>query len=205
MEMNKMTNTILLRKDKSLTKSTFRTIYQNEHYSDKIQFLIDQDFMDDDIHTYTIILFVTLPKPDEITGESVTNRARYLTIDEELYKDKYRIELPVTITLTESVGDVVMWMQFSKETEDGSFNIHKSDIVVVPITASGKGTDSYLDGSEGYDVLAQIQEDIANLKENKMDKYYEYDLETGELQLYANGEEAGEEVLIDKEVNLVNW
>ena len=45
---------------------------------------------------------------------------------------------------------------------------------------------NYLDGSEGYDVLAQIQEDIANLKENKMDKYYEYDSETGELQLYAN-------------------
>lgn len=200
-----MINTILLRKDKSLTKSTFRNIYQNEHYADKIQFLIDADFMDDDIRSYTIILFVTLPKPDETTGESVTNRARYLTIDEELYKDKYRIELPVTITLTETVGDVVMWMQFSKETEDNSFNIHKTDMVSIPITASGKGTDTYLDGTEGYDVLAQIQEDIANLKENKMDKYYEYDSDTGELQLYANGEEAGEEVLIDQEVDLVNW
>lgn len=200
-----MINTILLRKDKSLTKSTFRNIYQNEHYADKIQFLIDADFMDDDIRSYTIILFVTLPKPDETTGESVTNRARYITIDEELYKDKYRIELPITITLTESVGDVIMWMQFSKETEDNSFNVHKTYMVSIPITASGKGTDSYLDGSEGYDVLAQIQEDIANLKENKMDKYYEYDSETGELQLYANGEEAGEEVLIDQEVDLVNW
>lgn len=200
-----MTNTILLRKDKLLTKSTFRNIYQNEHYADKIQFLIDSDFMDDDIRSYTIILFVTLPKPDEVTDESTTNRARYLTIDEELYKDKYRIELPITITLTESVGDVVMWMQFSKETDDGSFHIHKSDTVSIPITVSGKGTDSYLDGSEGYDVLAQIQEEIANLKENKMDKYYEYDSETGELQLYANGEEAGEEVLIDQEVDLVNW
>jgi hypothetical protein len=38
-----------------------------------------------------------------------------------------------------------------------------------------------------------------------MDKYYEYDSDTGELQLYANGEEAGEEVLIDQEVDLVNW
>lgn len=200
-----MTNTILLRKDKSLTKSTFRNIYQNEHYADKIQFLIDSDFMDDDIRAYTIILFVTLPKPDETTGEATTNRARYLTIDEELYKDKYRIELPVTITLTETVGDVIMWMQFSKETEDGAFNIHKTDMVSITVTASGKGTDTYLDGTEGYDVLAKIQEDIENLKENKMDKYYEYDSDTGELQLYANGEEAGEEVLIDQEVDLVNW
>jgi hypothetical protein len=200
-----MTNTIILRKDKSLTKTTFRDFYQNEHYADKIQFLIDDDFMDDDIRSYTIILFVTLPKPDETTGEPVTNRARYLTIDEELYKGKYRIELPVTITLTETVGDVTMWMQFSKETEDGSFNIYKSGMISIHTTTSGKGTDSYLDGSEGYDVLAQIQEDIANLKENKMDKYYEYDSETGGLQLYANGEEAGEEVLIDKEVDLINW
>jgi len=200
-----MTNTILLRKDKTLTKSTFRKIYQNEHYADKIQFLLDKDFMDDDIRTYTIILFVTLPKSDETTGESTTNKARYLTIDEELYKDRYRIELPVTITLTESVGNVVMWIQFSKEDEDGNFIIYKTDMVSIDVSSSGKGTDSYLDGSEGYDVLAQIQEDIANLKENKMDKYYEYDSETGELQLYANGEEAGEEVLIDQEVDLVNW
>jgi len=200
-----MTNTILLRKDKTLTKSTFRKIYQNEHYADKIQFLLDKDFMDDDIRTYTIILFVTLPKSDETTGESTTNKARYLTIDEELYKDRYRIELPVTITLTESVGNVVMWIQFSKEDEDGNFIIYKTDMVSIDVSSSGKGTDSYLDGSEGYDVLAQIQEDIANLKENKMDKYYEYDSETGELQLYGNGEEAGEEVLIDQEVDLVNW
>ena len=200
-----MTNTILLRKDKTLTKSTFRKIYQNEHYADKIQFLLDTDFIDDDITTYTIILFVTLPKPDETTGEPVTNRARYLTIDEELYKERYRIELPVTITLTESVGDVVMWMQFSKEDEDGNFKINKTDTVSISISSGGKGTDSYLDGSEGYDVLTQIQEEIANLKENKMDKYYEYDSETGEIQFYANGEEVGETIDVEDEVQLVNW
>lgn len=200
-----MTNTILLRKDKSLTKSTFRSIYQNEHYADIIQFLIDDDFMADDIKTYTIILFVTLPKQDDVTGESVTHRARYLTIDEELYKEKYRIELPVTITLTETIGDVVMWIQFSKEDEDGNFKVHKTDTVSISVTSSGRSTDSYLDGSEGYDVLTQIQEDIANLKENKIDKYYEYDSSNGKIQLYANGEEAGEEILLDQEVDLVNW
>ena len=200
-----MTNTILLRKDKTLTKSTFRKIYQNEHYADKIQFLLDKDFMDDNIRSYTIILFVTLPKIDENTGETTTNKARYLTIDEELYKDKYRIELPITITLTETIGDVVMWMQFYKEDEDGNFKVHKTDAVSISITSSGQSTDSYLDGSEGYDVLIQIQEDIANLKENKMDKYYEYDSETGELQFYANGEENGEVIDVEDEVQLVNW
>ena len=200
-----MTNTILLRKDKTLTKSTFRKIYQNEHYADKIQFLLDKDFMDDNIRSYTIILFVTLPKIDENTGESTTNKARYLTIDEELYKDKYRIELPITITLTETIGDVVMWMQFSKEDKDGNFKVHKTDTVSISITSSGQSTDSYLDGSEGYDVLTQIQEEIANLKENKMDKYYEYDSETGEIQFYANGEENGEVIDVEDEVQLVNW
>ena len=80
---------IILRKDKSLTKTTFRDFYQNEHYADKIQFLLDADFMsDDDITTYTITLFVTLPKYNESTEEPVTHKAKYLTIDEELYKEK---------------------------------------------------------------------------------------------------------------------
>lgn len=200
-----MTNTILLRKDKSLSKSTFRKIYQNEHYADKIQFLIDSDFMDDDIRAYTIILFVTLPKPDETTGEATTNRARYITIDEELYKDKYRIELPVTITLTETVGDVVMWMQFAKQEEDGYVRLHKTQTVSFSVVSSGKESNTELEDTESYDVLTKLQNDIEDLKENKIDKYYEYDASTGELQLYANGEEAGEEVLIDQEVDLVNW
>lgn len=201
-----MVNTILLRKDKSLTKTTFRNIYQNEHYADKIQILLDSDFIpDDDINTYTITLFVTLPKYDELTGESVTHKGKYLTIDEELYKDKYRIELPITITLTENVGEVIMWLQFTKEDEDGNFKVRKTDITSITIVSSGHTTDSYLDGTEGYDVLEQIQQDIANLKENKLDRYYDYNASTGELQLYANGEEAGEEVLIDKELDLINW
>lgn len=201
-----MVNTILLRKDKSLTKTTFRNIYQNEHYADKIQILLDTDFIpDDDINTYTITLFVTLPKYDELTGESVTHKGKYLTIDEELYKDKYRIELPITITLTENVGEVIMWLQFTKEDEDGNFKVRKTDITSITIVSSGHTTDSYLDGTEGYDVLEQIQQDIANLKENKLDRYYDYNASTGELQLYANGEEAGEEVLIDKELDLINW
>lgn len=200
-----MTNTIILRKDKTLTKTTFRDFYQSEHYSDKIQFLLDADFMDDDVTTYTITLFVTLPKPDETTGELVTNRAKYLTIDEELYKEKYRIELPVTITLTENVGDVLFWLQFTKQEEDGSVKLHKTETTSISIVSGGQGANTELEDSESYDVLTQLQEEIANLKENKIDKYYDYDASTGELQLYANGEEAGEEVMIDQEVNLVNW
>lgn len=201
-----MTNTIILRKDKSLTKTTFREFYQNEHYADKIQFLLDTDFMDDDdITTYTITLFVTLPKYDELTGESVTHKGKYLTIDEELYKDKYRIELPVTITLTENVGDVLLWLQFTKEDEDGNFKVRKSGTTSITIVSGGHTTDSYLDGTEGYDVLEQIQQDIANLKENKMDRYYDYDASTGELQFYANGEEAGDKIDVDQEIDLVNW
>lgn len=200
-----MTNTILLRKDKSLTKSTFRSIYQNEHYSDKIQFLIDQDFMSDDISTYTITLFVILPKENKETGEPITNKAKYLTIDTELYKEKYRIELPITVTLTETVGDVVMWLQFTKENEEGEIDRCLTDEVTISISPVASVTSIDTTDSESYDVLTKLQEEITELKENKMDKYFNYDASTGELQLYANGEEAGEEVLIDQEVSLVNW
>lgn len=200
-----MTNTIILRKDKTLTKTTFRDFYQNEHYADKIQFLLDADFMDDDITSYTIILFVTLPKYDELTEEPVTHKGKYLTLDTELYKEKYRIELPVTITLTENIGDVIMWLQFTKEEDDGTFKIYKTNTTSITIVQTGQDSNSYLNGSEGYDVLTQIQEDLAELKENKLDKYYNYDTSTGGLQLYADGEEAGDEILIDQEVNMVNW
>ena len=200
-----MTNTIILRKDKSLTKTTFRDFYQNEHYADKIQFLLDADFMDDDITTYTITLFVTLPKYNESTEEPVTHKAKYLTLDKELYKEKYRIELPVTITLTENVGDVIMYLQFTKENEEGEIDRHLTDTVVVTVSPTASITSIDTTDSESYDVLTKLQEDIEELKENKIDKYYDYDASTGELQLYANGEEAGEEVMIDQEVNLVNW
>lgn len=200
-----MTNTILLRKDKTLTKSTFRKIYQNEHYADKIQFLLDKDFMDDDIKTYTVTLFVILPKQDETSGEPTTNRAKYLTIDEELYKDKYRIELPITITLTESVGEVIMWLQFTKENEYGEIDRHLTDKVSIFISSTSDITNKELSDSESYDILTKLQEEIATLKENKMDKYYEYDTSTGELQFYANEEEAGEGINVDQEIQLVNW
>lgn len=200
-----MTNTILLRKDKSLTKTAFRRIYQNEHYADKIQFLIDDDFLDDDITTYTITLFVTLPKYNEATEESVTYKAKYLTIDEELYKNKYRIELPITITLTENIGDVIMYLQFTKENEVGEIDRYLTDIVSITISSVASIASVDTTDIESYDVLTKLQEEIEELKENKIDKYYDYDASTGELQLYANGEEAGEEVLIDQEVDLVNW
>ena len=200
-----MTNTILLRKDKSLTKSPFfRTIYQNEHYADKIQFLLDKDFMDNDITSYTITLFVVLPKTNESTGESVTYKAKYVTLDEELYKDKYRIELPITITLTENVGEVIMYLQFTKENEDGEIDRHLTDkvsIFILPLSS----IDGDFEDSESYDILTKLQEEIAELKENKMDKYYEYDASTGELQFYANEEEAGEEINVDQEIQLINW
>lgn len=200
-----MTNTIILRKDKSLTKTTFREFYHNEHYADKIQFLLDTDFMDDDITTYTITLFVTLPKYNESTEEPVTHKAKYLTLDEELYKEKYRIELPVTITLTENVGDVIMYLQFTKENEEGEIDRHLTDTAIVTVSPTASITSIDTTDSESYDVLTKLQEDIEELKENKIDKYYDYDASTGELQLYANGEEAGDEVLIDQEVSLVNW
>lgn len=197
-------NTILLRKDKSLVKTIFRRFYQKEHYTDKIQFLVDTDFMNDDITSYTITLFVTLPKPDEITGENVTNCAKYLSLDEELYKGKYRIELPITITLTENVGDVVMWLQFSKQEEDGSVTLCKTESTFISIISSGQGSNTELEESESYDVLTQLQQDVNELKENKMDKYYEYNASTGELQLYANGE-AVDEINVDQEIKLINW
>lgn len=200
-----MTNTIILRKDKTLTKTTFRDFYQSEHYSDKIQFLLDADFMDDDITTYTITLFVTLPKYNESTEEPVTHKAKYLTLDEELYKEKYRIELPVTITLTENVGDVIMYLQFTKENEEGEIDRHLTDTVTITVSPTASITSIDTTDAESYDVLTKLQEEIEELKENKIDKYYDYDASTGELQLYANGEEAGEEVMIDQEVNLVNW
>lgn len=194
-----MTNTILLRNDKTLTKTTFRNFYQNEHYADKIQILINDDFVSDDIRSYTVTLFVTLPV------EGTSNKAKYLTIDEELYKDRYRIELPVTITLTENVGDVVMYLQFAKTNEDGSITKIVTETINISILPCDTSSGEELEDSESYDVLTRLQEEIELLKENKIDKYYDYDSSTGELQFYADGEETGDEILIDQELQLVNW
>ena len=83
-----MLNTILVNLDKTLEKTSFRTIYQKESRIDEIQFLIDSKLLGEDIQkNYKIILQAILPIEDKEHNSPTTNKMRYMDLEESKMSD----------------------------------------------------------------------------------------------------------------------
>ena len=198
------TITILIKKDKTLIKTKSRPIYEKENRADTIQFLIDKDFFEY-IEDCNIMLQVLLPYPDEEHGTDVTGKMRYMEIEPELYKDRYRMTLPITTVLTKAPGEVIMWFIFSNTTDTNNVIYIKTNSTKIEITPTRSSSSTEIDDDESYDVLTQIQQDINKLQKDKMDKYFEYNEEDSTIQFFSNGEPCGSPIKIDDEVSWKNW
>ena len=198
------TITILIKKDKTLIKTKSRPIYEKENRADTIQFLIDKDFFEY-IEDCNIMLQVLLPYPDEEHGTDVTVKMRYMEIEPELYKDRYRMTLPITTVLTKAPGEVVMWFMFFNTTDPNNVILIKTDSTKIEITPTRNSSSTEIDDDESYDVLTQMQQDINQLQKDKMDKYFEYNEEDSTIQFFSNGEPCGSPIKIDDEVSWKNW
>ena len=198
------TITILIKKDKTLIKTKSRPIYEKENRADTIQFLIDKDFFEY-IEDCNIMLQVLLPYPDEEHGTDVTGKMRYMEIESELYKDRYRMTLPITTVLTKAPGEVIMWFMFFNTTDPNNIILIKTDSTKIEITPTNNSSSIEIDDDESYDVLTKMQQDIDQLQMNKMDKYFEYNEEDSTIQFFSNGAPCGSPIKIDDEISWKNW
>ena len=198
------TITILVNKDKTLQKTKYRNIYEKENRADTIQFLIDKDFFEY-IEDCNIMLQVLLPYPDEEHGTDVTGKMRYMEIEPELYKDRYRMTLPITTVLTKEPGEVIMWFIFSNTTDPNNVIYIKTSSTKIEITPTKNSSSTEISDDESYDVLTKMQQDINQLQMNKMDKYFEYNEEDSTIQFFSNGAPCGSPIKIDDEISWKNW
>ena len=196
--------TILINKDKSLQITKSRPIYQKENRADTIQFLIDKDFFDG-IDDCNIMLQVLLPVPDLEHGTDKTGKMRYMEIEPELYKDRYRMILPVTTVLTQEAGDIIMWFLFFNTTDPANIILIKTNSAKITINPTNNSSSVEIEDDESYDVLTKMQQDIDQLQINKMDKYFEYNEEDSTIQFFSNGTPVGNPIKIDDEISWKNW
>ena len=198
------TITVLVNKDKTLQKTKGRIIYEKENRADTIQFLIDKDFFEY-IEDCNIMLQVLLPYPDEEHGTDVTGKMRYMEIEPELYKDRYRMTLPITTVLTQKPGEIIMWFMFFNTTDPNNIILIKTDSAKIEIIPTKNSSSTEISDDESYDVLTKMQQDIDQLQINKMDKYFEYNEEDSTIQFFSNGAPIGSPIKIDDEISWQNW
>ena len=200
-----MLNTILVNLDKTLEKTSFRSIYQKESRTDEIQFLIDSDLLGEEIQNYKIILQAILPIKDEEHNSSTTNKMRYMDLEKDLYKNKYRTLLPITTTLTEAAGDVILWLLIFDMTDTEKIKLLKTSPVIINIKPSSPTGSSELEDNDFDNVLTNLQNEIEDIKKNKIDKKFDYNEEDNTILFYSNGELIGNAIKLDGEITWSNW
>ena len=200
-----MLNTILVNLDKTLEKTSFRSIYQKESRTDEIQFLIDSDLLGEEIQNYKIILQAILPIKDEEHNSSTTNKMRYMDLEKDLYKNKYRTLLPITTTLTEATGDVILWLLIFDMTDTEKIKLLKTSPVIINIKPSSPTGSSELEDNDFDNVHTNLQNEIEDIKKNKIDKKFDYNEEDNTILFYSNGEPIGNAIKLDDEITWSNW
>lgn len=200
-----MLNTILVNLDKTLEKTSFRSIYQKESRTDEIQFLIDSDLLGEEIQNYKIILQAILPIKDEEHDSPTTNKMRYMDLEKDLYKNKYRILLPITTTLTEATGDVILWLLIFDMTDTEKIKLLKTSPVIINIKPSSPTGSSELEDNDFDNVVTNLQNEIEDIKKNKIDKKFDYNEEDNTILFYSNGEPIGNAIKLDDEITWSNW
>jgi hypothetical protein len=202
-----MTYTILVNSDKTLEKTVFRPIYEKENRADIIQFLIDPDLLGtEDITNYKVLLQALIPHTNEETSEQeLIGKMRYMDLDEENYLDMIRTELPITTALTEETGRVQFWFLFFDMNNLEKIRLIKTDSCFIDIRPTMGGSMDILDDDESFDVLTNLQNQIDELNQTKIDTNFEYDEKNNTIQFFANGKPIGEPIKLDNEINWKNW
>lgn len=200
-----MQNTIIITDDKDLVMTKSRPIYEGENRVDEIQFLFGENLFPNFNDNCVIMLQAILPYEDEETHSPTTGKMRYMIVDEELYKNRYRMTLPITSVLTKKAGDVILWFMMFDITDPEHVILLKTSEVILNILESLKGSSAVIDDDKTFDVLAKLEHDVEDLKENRMDKHFDYDEENQTIQFYANGVKLGDPIKLDTEVGWKDW
>ena len=191
-------NTILIQGDKHLIVTQMRPIFQKESRADYIDFLVAKEFVENP-KDYLVVLQVILP--DNATGGQ-TGKLRYMTFEEDEYKDRVVMKLPITTTLTDNYGEVKMQFIFVNALNEELIKTMQTTLLVHKQTYSGSIDD---DDDDGYDVLDDINQQLDDLRNDKLDKHFNYDPENNTLQFFVNGTALPTVIRLDDNVTWSSW
>lgn len=196
-----ITNTILVKKNKELFRTVWRTIYQKENRCDQIQFLIEPELFGDSLaNDFSCLMQVVLPVTDEEAGTQTTGKLKYLDIETDMYKEHYRMTLPITSVLTENTGTVELWFTFINDETNEIIKTSTTTFTVYPAVS-----DYSIDEDDGgFDVLAQIEKRLGTLEKSKADKII-YDKDKDTLQLYSEDSPLDIPIKLEDDVKWENW
>lgn len=106
--------TIVMDNNKNLTTTVRTSLFQKESMVDKIQFLLPPKYGDNELKDYIVTMKYVDPNGNF--------HSEVLTLDDELYKEYLRYELPVTTKLTQVSGTITLRLtliKFSQGTNTG--------------------------------------------------------------------------------------
>ena len=89
--------TILINEDNTLTASVVERVMQQSKLVDTLHFLADPEYKGKDMRDYVVMLEYRLPV-------SKKYRTEFLTLSDELYKNKLEYKLPFDTALTSEAG-----------------------------------------------------------------------------------------------------
>ena len=125
--------------------------------------------------------------------------------EEDLYKNRYRTLLPITTTLTEAIGDVTLWLLIFDMTDTEKIKLLKTSPITINIKPSSSTGSSELEDNDFDNILTNLQNEVEDIKKNKIDKKFDYNEEDNTILFYSNGEPIGNPIKLDDEITWSNW
>lgn len=164
--------TIVMDKYKNLNTTVRTVLFQRENMTDKIQFLVPPTYQGNELKDYIVTLKYVDPNGNF--------HSEVLTVDEELYKDYLRYELPVGTKLTQVCGNITARLTLVKfENGDDTMVVDRMETNSTVIRID-KPT-GFVDNVDFEDIEAfkaqmnQMSKDIDTIEDNLPN-----DLEIGE-------------------------
>lgn len=161
--------TIVMDKYKNLNTTVRTTIFQQESLADKIQFLVPPTYLGNELKDYIVTLKYVDPNGN-FHGET-------LVLDEEMYKDYLRYELPVTTKLTQVAGNITLRLTFIKfesgyEPSGGGTSEHTVVDTTMYVTENEPGPSPIVDPTVA--VIDKLESNSTTLMINKPNGFNDY-------------------------------
>ena len=144
--------TILINEDNTLTASVVERVMQQSKLVDTLHFLADPEYKGKDMRDYVVMLEYRLPV-------SKKYRTEFLTLSDELYKNKLEYKLPFDTALTSEAGVIEFQLTF------GNIEMDAEGRTIQYIRKVGPGEIKIIDV---YDWAATIPDEALNALDQRI-------------------------------------